>query len=157
VSASYRIPDEPLATHPRGLVIDPFWALLSVMLGGAALGAALFALNAYFLRGPTWRREVGLCIVMLVGAAILGFGLLQAEATGMLPPKSAKYAILLVVAWKLAVTYWIYYLQQTGFALFEYFGGKAQNGLAIVFIGSFLLRRVIVEAVDHPLWKIVVS
>jgi hypothetical protein len=157
VSAGYRIPDEPLASQPRGLIIDPFWALLAVMLGGAALGAALFALNAFFLRGPTWRRELALCIAMLVGAAILGYGLLQAESTGLLTPASARYAILLVVAWKLAVTYWIYYLQQTGFALFEYFGGKAQNGLAIVFIGSFLLRRIIVEAVDHPLWQIVVS
>jgi hypothetical protein len=55
------------------------------------------------------------------------------------------------------VTYWIYYLQQTGFALFEYFGGKAQNGLAVVFIGAILLRRVIVQAVDHPVWKVVVS
>lgn len=157
MSASYRIQDEPLATHPRGLVIDPFWALLAVMLGGAALGAALFAINAFFLRGPTWRRELELCVGMLAGAGILGYCLLQAQSAGMLPPGSAKYAMLVVVAWKLAVTYWIYYLQQTGFALFEYFGGKAQNGLPIVLIGSLLLRRLIVEAVDHPLWKIVVS
>jgi hypothetical protein len=94
---------------------------------------------------------------MLVGAGILGFLLVQAEASGAIPTGAVKYAFLIVVAWKLAVTYWIYYLQQTGFALFEYFGGKAQNGLAIVFVGAILLRRVIVEAVDHPVWKIVVS
>jgi hypothetical protein len=156
VSAGYRIPDEPL-TQPRGFVIDPFWALLAVMMGGAAFGALLFALNAWFLRGPTWRREMELSITMLVGAGILGFLLVQAEASGAIPTGAVKYAFLIVVAWKLAVTYWIYYLQQTGFALFEYFGGKAQNGLAIVFVGAILLRRVIVEAVDHPVWKIVVS
>jgi hypothetical protein len=156
VSAGYRIPDEPL-TQPRGFVIDPFWALLAVMMGGAAFGALLFALNAWFLRGPTWRREIELSITMLVGAGILGFLLVQAEASGAIPTGAVKYAFLIVVAWKLAVTYWIYYLQQTGFALFEYFGGKAQNGLAIVFVGAILLRRVIVEAVDHPVWKIVVS
>jgi hypothetical protein len=141
----------------RGFVIDPFWALLAVMMGGAAFGALLFALNAWFLRGPTWRREIELSITMLVGAGILGFLLVQAEASGAIPTGAVKYAFLIVVAWKLAVTYWIYYLQQTGFALFEYFGGKAQNGLAIVFVGAILLRRVIVEAVDHPVWKIVVS
>lgn len=156
MSAVYRIRDEPL-TQPRGFVIDPFWALLAVMMGGAAFGALLFALNAYFLRGPTWRREVELSLTMLLGAAILGFILVQAEASGALAAGAVKYAFLIVVAWKLAVTYWIYYLQQTGFALFEYFGGKPQNGLAIVFIGAILLRRVIVEAVDHPLWKMVVS
>jgi hypothetical protein len=156
VSAGYRIPDEPL-TQPRGFVIDPFWALLAVMMGGAAFGALLFALNAWFLRGPTWRREMELSITMLVGAGILGFLLVQAEASGAIPTGAVKYAFLIVVAWKLAVTYWIYYLQQTGFALFEYFGGKAQNGLAIVFVGAILLRRVMVEAVDHPVWKIVVS
>jgi hypothetical protein len=156
VSAGYRIPDEPLA-QPRGFVIDPFWALLAVMIGGAAFGALLFALNAWFLRGPTWRREVELSLTMLVGAGILGFLLGQAEASGALSAGSVKYAFLIVVAWKLAVTYWIYYLQQTGFALFEYFGGKAQNGLAVVLIGSFLGRRVIVDAVDHPVWKVMVS
>jgi hypothetical protein len=156
VSAVYRIRDEPL-TQPRGFVIDPFWALLAVMMGGAAFGALLFALNAYFLRGPTWRREIELSLTMLLGAAILGFILVQAEASGALAAGTMNYALLIVVAWKLAVTYWIYYLQQTGFALFEYFGGKAQNGLAVVFIGAILLRRVIVQAVDHPVWKVVVS
>ena len=156
MSAGYRIQDEPL-TQPRGFVIDPFWALLAVMMGGAAFGALLFALNAYFLRGPTWRREIELSLTMLVGAAILGFLLVQAQASGALAPGAVKYAFLIVVAWKLAVTYWIYYLQQTGFSLFEYFGGKAQNGLAVVFIGSILLRRVILDAVDHPVWKVVVS
>lgn len=157
MSAGYRIEDEPLAGQPKGLVIDPFWALLAVMLGGAALGALLFASNAFFLRGPTWRRELGLCAAMLVGAGILGWLLMQAEASGLLGPGKLKYAVLLVVAWKLAVTYWIYYLQQTGFALFEYFGGKAQQGLLIVFIGAFVLRRVVVNAVDHPVWQIMVS
>jgi hypothetical protein len=156
VSAVYRIRDEPL-TQPRGFVIDPFWALLAVMMGGAAFGALLFALNAYFLRGPTWRREVELSLTMLLGAAILGFILVQAEASGALAAGAVKYAFLIVVAWKLAVTYWIYYLQQTGFALFEYFGGKAQNGLALVFVGAILMRRVIVQAVEHPVWKVVVS
>lgn len=156
MSAVYRIRDEPL-TQPRGFVIDPFWALLAVMMGGAAFGALLFALNAYFLRGPTWRREVELSLTMLLGAAILGFILVQAEASGALAAGAVKYAFLIVVAWKLAVTYWIYYLQQTGFALFEYFGGKAQNGLALVFVGAILVRRVIVQAVEHPVWKVVVS
>jgi hypothetical protein len=94
---------------------------------------------------------------MLLGAAILGFILVQAEASGALAAGAVKYAFLIVVAWKLAVTYWIYYLQQTGFALFEYFGGKAQNGLALVFVGAILVRRVIVQAVEHPVWKVVVS
>ena len=156
MSAGYRIQDEPL-TPPRGFVIDPFWALLAVMIGGAAFGALLFALNACFLRGPTWRREIELALTMLVGAAIIGFLLVQAESSGALAPATLKYAFLIVVAWKLAVTYWIYYLQQTGFALFEYFGGKPQNGLAVVFVGALLLRRVIVAAVDHPVWKVVVS
>ena len=157
MSAGYRIQDEPLATHPRGFVIDPFWALLAVMMGGAAFGALLFAVNAYFLRGPTWRREIELALTMLLGAGILGFLLVQAESSGALAAGAVKYAFLLVVAWKLAITYWIYYLQQTGFALFEYFGGKVQNGLAVVFIGALLLRRVLINAVDHPVWQMMVS
>jgi hypothetical protein len=157
VSADYRIQDEPLAAHRRGPVVDPFWALLAVMLAGAAFGALLFGVNAFTLRGPTWKRELQLLIAMLAGAGILAFLLVQAEANGNLPPGTLKYALLLVVAWKLAMTYWIYYLQQTGFALFEYFGGKALNGLPIVLIGGFLLRKLIVNAVDHPVWQVMVS
>jgi hypothetical protein len=157
LSATYRIPDEPVDSRHRGWVTDPFWPLLGVMLAGAWLGAAVFAFNAWSLRGPTWQREIWLSLAMLAGAALLAVLLGQSEAAGMLPAVAAKYAILLIVAWKLGLAYWIYYLQHTGFALYEYFGGKAYNGLIVVIAGAFLSNRIVADAVDHWIWKIVVS
>ena len=153
MSALYRIPDEPLATQPRGIVVDPFWALLGIMLGGAWLGAVVFAINAWSIRGPTWDRELKLIACMLLGAAVLGSAILL---SGMGAP-ALKYAELVVIAWKLALAYWVYHLQHTGFALFQYFGGKVQNGLLIVLVGTLVLRGPILRALDHPVWYMMVS
>lgn len=157
MTVTYRIPDEPAGARERGWIVDPFWPLLGVMLAGAWLGAALFALNAWELRGPTWRREIGLSVAMLAGAAVLGFVIGQAETASLVPAGAVKYTILLIIAWKLGLTYWIYYLQQTAFSLYEYFGGKALNGLPIILVGGFFVDRLVINALDHPLWKAMVS
>jgi hypothetical protein len=157
MSVTYRIPDEPVGGQSFAIVVDPFWALLGAMFGGAWLGAALFAMNAWYLRGPMWQRELALVAAMFVGAVLLGVLIHFGEASGVLPERAVKYAALAVIAWKLAIMYWIYFLQQAEFALFEYFGGKLQNGALFVVLGSLLLRPLVTQAFDHPLWWLMVS
>lgn len=156
MTVAYRIPDEPLGGGLRGWVIEPFWPLLAVMFAGAWFSAGLFAINAWFLRGPTWGREIALAAAMLVGTVVLVLTIDAIYASGMLSERTLKYAFLVIVVWKLALAYWMFFLQQTGFALYEYFGGKAQSGLLILIAGAFL-RSYVTSAVDHPLWRIVVS
>lgn len=156
MTVAYRIPDEPLDGGTRGWGIEPFWPLLAVMLAGAWLSAGLFAINAWFLRGPTWGREIALAAAMLAGTVVLVFAIDAAYASGTLSQPALKYALLVVVVWKLALAYWIFFLQQTGFALYEYFGGRGQSGLLVVIVGA-LLKSYVITAVNHPLWQIVVS
>lgn len=156
MSAAYRIPDEPTGGYSSQLIVNPFWALLGTMLAGSWLGAALFVLNAWLLRGPTWRREVGLTVLMLVGAPVILFALVVMGDQNLVPTRALRYLFLLIVTWKLVLAYWIFFLQQNSFALYEYFAGaeRAQKssslGLVAVVLGS-LARSNIVEALkDHP-------
>ncbi|HEU4531300.1 MAG TPA: hypothetical protein VFR59_08935 [Steroidobacteraceae bacterium] len=157
MSATYQIRDEPVGGAQRGLIVDPFWALLGLMVGGAWLGAALFAINAWFLRGPNWQRELALTVALLLGAPVIALLMVGAGDAGVIPEVGMKYAFLTVILWKLAVGYWIYFQQQTGFDLYQYFGGKPQNGLPIVVLSALFLNRYVIAAVDHPLWRTMVS
>ena len=160
MSIAYRIQDEPIGDR-RGLpAFDPFWPLLAMMFGGAWIGTAAFAYNAWVLRGPTWTREIGLAVATLVGAPVILFGLAILRSSDMLPGSSLSYAMLLIVAWKLGLAYWMLFLQQNSHALYEYFGGyhgrAMQLGVLIVFAGGFLKGHV-VDAFASPFWQVMVS
>jgi hypothetical protein len=160
LSVAYRIQDEPIGER-RGLpALDPFWPLLAMMFGGAWIGTAAFAYNAWVLRGPTWGREIGLAITTLLGAPVLLLGLGLLRSSDMLPGSSLQYAFLLIVAWKLGLAYWMFFLQQNSHALYEYFGGyhsrAAQLGILVVFAGGLLKPRV-VDLFGSPFWQVMVS
>jgi hypothetical protein len=160
LSVAYRIQDEPIGDR-RGLpALDPFWPLLAMMFGGAWIGTAAFAYNAWVLRGPTWVREIALAVATLIGAPVLLFGLGILRSSDLLPGSSLQYAFLLIVAWKLGLAYWMFFLQQNSHALYEYFGGyhdrAAQLGVLLVFAGGFLKPHV-VDALASPFWQVMVS
>ena len=162
MSTTYHIHDEPASRKTSALIVNPFWALLGVMLAGAWLGAIMLSINAWLLRGPTWRREIGLAISILVGSAAIFFGLVIAEQAGLLPERFVRYALLLVVAWKLGLAYWIFVLQQNTFALYEYFSAHAQPnqpvplGAIMVMAGTFF-RSAVIGVSASPAWIIAVS
>jgi len=112
---------------------------------------------AWFLRGPSWQRELALTVALLLGAPVIALLMVGAGNAGVIPEVGMKYAFLTVILWKLAVGYWIYFQQQTGFDLYQYFGGKPQNGLPIVVLSALFLKRYVIAAVDHPLWRTMVS
>jgi hypothetical protein len=161
VSAAYHILDEPRGSRTSALIVNPFWPLLGLMLAGAWLGALLFALNAWLLRGPSWFRELALSVAILAGSPLIFLGLVVMDNHGWLPAGSAQYALLLIVVWKLCVAYWIFFLQQTAFSLHEYFSAHTQTrsipaGAAMVAAGT-VLKAGVVNAIASPLWKIMVN
>lgn len=161
MTVAYRIQDEPVGGRSSPPALDPFWLLLALMFGGAGLGACAFAVNAWLLRGPTWGREVAIAIAILLGAPAILFGLVALRSDGMLPGSSLQYAMLLIVAWKLGLAYWIFFLQQTSHALYEYFAGGNQGrtasiGALLVVAGGYF-RSEIVNAFDSPFWQIMVN
>lgn len=164
MTVAYRIQDEPIGGgHSGPPAIDPFWLLLAMMFGGAGIGATAFAVNAWLLRGPTWGREVGLAAAILIGAPVILFGLAMLRGSDLLPGSSLQYAMLLIIAWKLGLAYWIFFLQQTSHALYQYFGGGAGNRGQVASIGAVLVmaggyfKPAIVSAFDSPFWQIMVN
>lgn len=162
MSVSYHIQDEPIGGRRGMPALDPFWPLIAMMFGGAWLGTAAFAFNAWALRGPTRAREIGLALAILIGAPVILFGLAVMRSAGALPNPAFDYALLLIVAWKLGLAYWIFFLQQNAYALYEYFGGAVNQaqvvpiGALLVFAGGYLKPQV-VKAISSPFWQIMVS
>ena len=159
MTVAYHIQDEPTGGGRAGaFILNPFWPLLGMMFAGAWLGALLFTSNAILLRGPTWRREIALAILMLVGAPALLMLLAMLGDQGLISRRAFQYTLILVVVWKLAIGYWIFFLQQNTHALYEYFSGGSATGQsvptgAMLVIGGSMLKSTVVGAVASPFWQ----
>jgi hypothetical protein len=157
MSAVYHIQDEPTGSRSHALIVNPFWSLLAMMLAGAWLGTLMFGLSAVLLRGPTWRRELLLSVLVLLGAPVLFILIRIAEVQQWLPHAWVRYAEVGITVWKLALAYGLFFLQQNAFALYEYFGGNAREtqrgsvGTALVVVG-LLFRPSVLGAVNYELW-----
>jgi hypothetical protein len=144
--ALYRLPDEPQPSAAAQYVVDPFWPLLSTMMAGAWLGLPWLAINGWLFGSPTRVREALLCAAGLVGAVVLYFAIVYAIGSGLLDKDNAEYAVLAIVAWKLACAYAATMLQSSSLELYEYFGGTKKNGVIVLLLGAFLLRPVVLGA-----------
>ncbi len=162
MSAAYRIVDEP-RSRTQLPAFNPFWPLLAMMFGGAWLGVLMFAFNSWSLRSPTLKREMALALAIVLGSPLLLLLLAMLPSLGLLPDSGIKYALLVIVVWKLGLAYWILFLQQNPYALFEYFEERAagtsrsaQAGALVVVLGG-LIKTNVVGAIDSPFWAVMVN
>jgi hypothetical protein len=141
----YQLPDEPRPGPLTQLAVDPMWPMFAFILVGAWLGYAWFALNALALGSPTRNREFGLIALGLAGSALYYFGLAGAFESGWLEPPAVKYAMLGVVAIKIACAYGLHISQTRVCELFTYFGGETKNGAVVLIIGFVMLRAPVAK------------
>jgi len=139
----YHILDEPSPGALARLAVNPLWPLLAVMFGGAWISWSWFVVNAFAIGSPTRWREAALAAAGFAGTAGLILALVGLEVNGVLSGVAISYALVGLVVWKLAVSYWLYVLQGRTFSLFEYFHGATRNGLLVVFAGYFVARRLL--------------
>lgn len=156
IATTYRILDEPAPGRWSHLAVDPLWPLLAFMFGGTWLSWGWFAFNAHAIGSPTRSREIALALVGLVGAAGLALLLGWTLAAGYLPPSQAWWAGLAVTLWKMGVSYWIFVLQRRTFDLYEYFGGRARNGVLVLVAGAFL-RGHVLALLPGAFWVLVLG
>jgi len=141
----YQLPDEPRPGALTQAAVDPMWPMFAFILVGAWMGYLWFALNAFALGSPTKQRELGLIGVALAGSALAFFGLAGAYESGWLDQGSLKYALLGVIAIKLACAYGLHVMQSRVFELFTYFGGQAKNGAVVLVLGFVMLKAPVAK------------
>lgn len=148
-AAAYRIADEPAPGALANIAVNPLWPLVAVMFGGVWLSWSWFLLNGLAVGSPTRKREWAWIVAGLAVSAALLYGLFSLVDSGLILEKYVKYAFLLVVVWKLGVTYVLFSLQSHSIELYEYYGGRLRNG-AYVIIAAYLLSPGIMK--DLPLF-----
>lgn len=138
MGSTYRIADEPAPGRLASAVVNPFWPLLAAMLAGFWLALPWFAVNSAAMGSATRRREWAWIAGGLAVSAALGGALLLAVESGAIGVRAFRYGLVGLVAWRLAVAYAVYALQQPSFELHQHFGGAARNGALVVVAASFL-------------------
>jgi hypothetical protein len=154
VSQGYRILDEPRPGPHAHLAVNPFWILLASMLGGAWLAWPWFIFNALAIGSATRVKEIALVATGIAGSVVLFFGIEALLASSLLDQRSAAYAVLVVVAYKLGISYALHLLQSRSFQLHEYFGGAVRNGMLLVILG-LLARSSVLQKLEGSMWLVV--
>lgn len=146
--SSYHIIDEPKRGALAHLVVDPFWPLIATMLVGGGFGLAWLAFNAWAVGSPTRIRETAIC----AGGFLAAIASLFAVGALGLAEGPARYAGVAIILVKLAAAYWVTFLQQPAVEIHEYYGGRKQNGLIVLLLGMFVLKRGLAQATDSLAW-----
>lgn len=139
----YRIADEPSPGPLSAFAVRPLWPFVAVMLGGVWLSWSWFALNAIAVGSPTKRKEWIWIAGGLLGCAVLLLGLSAIEQAELVPETYMKYLGLVLVVWKLSVTYVLFTLQSHTIDMYEYYGGPVRNGLVVVIASLFVSPAVL--------------
>lgn len=153
----YRLPDEPLPSGLARYATDPLWPLLTLMLAGGGFGLAWFGFNSAALGSPTRWREWGCIALSVFGAPALVVAVTVAVGAGWLSPAAAQYALLSVLALKVAVAYALYLMQQRTFDIWEHYGGEPRNGLPLTILLAVVGRGALDLSALPPLLRAVLQ
>ncbi len=155
---AYRIADEPKPGTMQHLTVNPIWPLLGIMFGGAWLSWPWSVFNGIAMGSPTLRKEVGLAVLGFIGSAVIVGVTVVMLSMNILTKDTVDYALLALTVWKLGISYWLFVTQNTGFQIYEYFGGIARNGFFVVMLAFLIGRRVLpmIQEQVGPLLTLVV-
>jgi hypothetical protein len=147
LTTAYHIPDEPRPGGLAHVTVNPFWPMLCVMFVGAGLSWSWFVLNGIAMGSPTRKRELAIAIGGLVGNAVLLIGVFAThDRLGFPGEVTLPYLLLVVVVWKLGVSYVLYMLQAGSFGIYEYYGGTVQNGWIGLILAYFAWNMLLAPA-----------
>lgn len=144
MAARYAIADEPRPSAIQGLVVDPMWPLLAVMMAGGLVGFGWLILNSFAVGSSTRWKETLASAAGYVGATTIVALLSITELDHGFPSAVAPYVVVVAVTRKLAFAYWVSMRQYQSIELFEYFGGAKRNGLVGFMLVLIILAPTLV-------------
>jgi hypothetical protein len=150
MAAAYRIEDEPRPGAWAHLAVRPLWPLFAVMFAGVWLAWPWFVWNGWVVGSPTRNKELAWAAGGALGLVGLATSLAVLASAGVLPSRAQPYAYVLLILWKLGVTYALYFLQSRTFQLYEHYGGLVKSGLILVALGYFARSWLL----QHGLWAL---
>jgi len=154
---SYQIADEPHETSLAAYVVRPGMPLMAAMVAGSWLSWPWFAFNAIAMGSPTKKKEIALVLGAFVGTAVLATIVIALIDAGLLPTGiPTRLAVLGIVTFKLAMTYYISTVQERTFHVYQYYGGSVRNA-AVILSAGYWLRGLVIGLSDDPLWIIIVA
>jgi hypothetical protein len=131
-------------------VVKPMWPLLAFMFGGVWLAWPWFLLNEYLMRSDDLQRQAKTVLVGLLGSIVFAFLVITLLEMEILELREARYAYLVMLTWKLGISYTLHSRQSQSFELWSYFGGLGRNG-AMVAIGGSIAAPMLFERIPFGL------
>lgn len=155
--AGYRIADEPVPGGLAHIAVRPIWPLFAMMFVGPWFAWPWFVLNGFAVGSPTRLRELIGAIVGFAGSFGIVYAISHLVEGEVLTQTMLPYAGIVLIAWKISVSYWLYMLQERTFEIYEYFGGIVRNGLFILILVHFMGGRLVWNLFQAQplLWKAV--
>ena len=135
-------------------VVHPLWPLFAMMFVGVWLAWPWFLINEHLMKSDDLRRQLRLVALGFIGAFAFAFLVIALLRMQVLEVREARYAALLLVAWKLGVSYLLQGRQTNSFELWRYFGGEPRKGLAVVIAGYFVASPLFARLPFGVLWLV---
>lgn len=147
-----RIPGD--APSSRRLVFDPKSLMLATMFVSTWFGWTWAVYDAWALRSDKRHELAQLVAIGLLGSAAFACLVLLMLSLQVMGLTEARYALILLSAWKLAISYKLSTALQPDFEVFAYFGGEPSDAWR-VFVGGSLLNGLIMSQLPFGFWWLV--
>jgi len=151
----YFLPDEPRPSRWTAVAVNPMWPLLSFMLGGSWVAFPWFVVNGIALGSPDRRREIGLVLLALAGSVAIMLALYAAVGADQISKLGIRFSLLALTLWKLTAAYVLYAKQARVYGLYEYYGGRAANGMFAVIVAFVVSPKL--QAALPAFWRLVLQ
>jgi hypothetical protein len=148
---TYRIIDARQPSRVGHLAVNPYFPLLSLMLGGGWIGWPWFAFNAVALGSYTRTREIVVSAAAAAGVPALALALGYLYTRGLFGETAFPYCQLLVVVLKLSCGYFVNAWQERASQLREHFDSPLRNGMGVVVAATWLRFQIEPQLVAHNL------
>lgn len=135
-------------------VVNPMWPMLALMFAGVWVAWPWFLLNEALMKSDDLRRQAKLVLLGLLGSTVIAAVILAMVKFELLGVREARYVVLLLVTWKLGVSYVLHARQLESFALWQYFGGQGRNGMYVMIAAALLAEPLFAKLPIGVLWLV---